>query len=191
MKTKDKIIGLAAVILTAATLAFAQGQTAFQLAREGDRYVGDQSKDRVVQIRSERSAGTLTPDIWYVVYYDPDATLKAVEVKFGAGEKMDVSHPLRLLEPITGADRVLDAARLKVDSDAALRIALAQPLLQNLHLTSSQMWLEHGDLGPQWKIELWASKLNNPDHEADLGAVYISSADGTVLRLDLHPNNAD
>ena len=30
------------------------------------------------------------PNVWYVVYYDPDAVLKAVEVKFGAGKKMDV-----------------------------------------------------------------------------------------------------
>src|SRR5262245_8518003 len=43
--------------------------TAFELAKEGNRYVGEQSKDKVVQIRSEKSVASMIPDIWYVVYY--------------------------------------------------------------------------------------------------------------------------
>ncbi|MEI9959924.1 MAG: hypothetical protein WDM76_01975 [Limisphaerales bacterium] len=80
-----------------ATLTFAIAQTAlaasqplFELAKKGNDYIGVQSKDKVVQIRSEKSVASLTPNIWYVVYYDPDATFKAIEVKFGAGEKLDV-----------------------------------------------------------------------------------------------------
>ena len=70
---------------------------ALELIKLGDQYVGVQSKDKVVQIRSEKSIASLTPDIWYVVYYDPDATFSAVEVKFGAGQKLDVSRPGRVL----------------------------------------------------------------------------------------------
>ena len=113
MKKKFKISCVALLALAMAGAALANELTAFDLVKEGDRYIGEQSKDKVVQIRSERSAGTLTPNIWYVVYYDPDASLKAVEVKFGAGQKMDVSHPFRLLEPITGAEKVLDSSKLK------------------------------------------------------------------------------
>ena len=160
-------------------------------SRRGDRYVGEQSKDKVVQIRSEKSAGTMTPNIWYVVYYDPDAPLKAVEVKFGAGQKMDVSRPLRLLEPITGAEKMLDASKLKVDSDKALNIAVSQPLLKALTLNAAQFWLEHSDEGPRWKIRLWAAKLNHPGDQADVGDIYLSTADGSVLRNDLHPNSAN
>ncbi len=165
--------------------------TAFELVKLGDPYVGVQSKDKVVQIRSEKSVASLTPDIWYVVYYDPDATLKAVEVKFGAGRKIDVSHPLRLLEPITGADKVLDRAKLKVDSDKAQEIAVSQPLLKNLTLKATQFTLEHGDLGPVWKVQFWAAKLNDPNAEADVGEIYISAADGSVVKIDLHPNSAN
>src|ERR1700722_5484498 len=68
--------------------------TAYQLIKEGNRYVGGDAKDKVVQIRSEKSIGTLTPNVWYIVYYDPDATFKATEVKFGAGQKMDVKRPM-------------------------------------------------------------------------------------------------
>src|ERR1700728_4546947 len=131
MKIKQKSFSLktfavAAMTLAVARVALAADPTAFELIKLGDPYIGVQSKDRVVQIRSEKSAATLTPNIWYVVYYDPDATLKAVQVKFGAGQKMDVSHPLRLLEPITGEDKVLDSTKLKVDSDKAQKIAASQ-----------------------------------------------------------------
>ena len=48
--------------------------TAFDLVKEGNRYVGEQAKDKVVQIRSEKSIGGLDPAIWYVVYRDATAT---------------------------------------------------------------------------------------------------------------------
>ena len=185
-----KSIGILFMLLPAG-LALAADSTAFSLIKEGDKYVGDQSKDKVVQIRSDKSIGSLTPNIWYVVYYDPDATLKAVEVKFGAGEKLDVSRPLRLLEPITGADRILDPSKLKTDSDKALATALTQPLLANLTLTSSQLWLQHSEEGPRWKVKLWAAKLRNSQDTAEVGDVYISAADGSVVKTDLHPGNVN
>jgi hypothetical protein len=181
----------AAMTFAVTRAALAADPTAFELAKMGDQYVGVQSKDKVVQIRSEKSIGTLVPNIWYVVYYDPDATLKAVEVKFGAGQKMDVSHPLRLLEPITGEDKVLDRKKLKVDSDKALKIAASQPLLKNLTLKASKLTLQHGDDGPVWEVQLWAAKLKNPNDDADIGVVTLSSDDGSVIKTDLHPNSVD
>ena len=56
--------------------------TAFELVKEGNRHLGEEAKDRVVQIRSEKSIGSLTPNIWWVVYYDPDAAAMATEIKF-------------------------------------------------------------------------------------------------------------
>jgi hypothetical protein len=150
-----------------------------------------QSKDKVVQIRSEKSIGSLTPDIWYVVYYDPDATFKSVEVKFGAGQKLDVSHPGRVLELLSEDKEVLDATKLKIDSDQAIQIATAQPLLKNLTLKATQLWLEHGDTGPQWRIKLWAAKLKNPNDDTDIGEVIISSDDGSIIKTELHSNRVD
>jgi hypothetical protein len=184
------LLGLVAMSPT----SWAKDLTAFELAKEGDRYIGEQSKDKVVQIRSEKSVATLTPDIWYVVYYDPDATLKAVEVKFGAGEKLDVSRPVRLLEPMTKADEPLAAEKLKVDSDQALDIAKKEPLLEHLTLKASRLTLERRDIDdstPVWKIHLWAAKLGNPNDDADIGEVVVSAGDGTVLKNDLKPANVD
>src|SRR5207244_454989 len=103
---------------------------------------GEQAKDKVVQIRSEKSIGSLTPNVWIVVFYDTTATLKATEVKFMAGKMTGVTRPLRLLEPVTGGDTPLDREKLKVDSDAAIKAALKEPLLQNIKVTATELKLE-------------------------------------------------
>jgi hypothetical protein len=103
--------------------------TAFALIDQGNDHVGIESKDKVVQIRSERSVGSVVPNIWYVVYYDPDARFRATEVKFGAGRKLDVKRPTRLFERVGGGTSAMDRARLKIDSDEAISIALKEPLL--------------------------------------------------------------
>ncbi len=191
MKIKRKIVLGAVLALALAPWAKAGEMTAFQLIKEGGRYVGDQSKDKVVQVRSEKSVASLTPNIWYVVYYDPDAPLKNVEVKFGAGQEMKVTRPVRPFEVPTHEDKVLDRTKLTVDSDRALEIAKSQELLKNLTLRASQMWLQRGEGGAVWKIKLWAAKLKNPSHDADIGVIIISATDGSMVKLDLHPNSVD
>lgn len=192
-RTQCSLFSLVLGLVVLGQTASGKDHTAFQLIKEGNRYVGEQSKDKVVQIRSEKSIGALTPDIWYVVYYDPDATLKAVEVKFGAGQKMEVKRPLRLLEPITKGDEPLSKERLKVDSDKALDIARKDPLLEHLSLKASRLVLERrsaDDDTPVWKVRLWAAKVNAPAETADVGEVIISAEDGTVLKRDLKPDHA-
>jgi hypothetical protein len=191
MKMRTKLFLSLAVAALWAGAVQAGDPTAFDLVKAGDQYVGVQSKDKVVQIRSDKSIATLTPNIWHVVYYDPDATFKATEVKFGAGEKLDMSRPWRMLEMATDDHGVLDKTKLKIDSDRAIKIATAQPLLKNLTLKATQLWLEHGDSGPQWRVKLWAAKLSNPNDDADIGIVILSSDDGSILKLDLHPDSVD
>ena len=179
--------------------AFGSEPTAFDLIKEGNRYVGEQSKDKIVQIRSDKSVGTLTPNIWYVVFYDPTASLKAMEVKFGAGKMLTVKRPMRLLEPVTGGDLPLDRDKLKVDSDQAIKVALAEPLLQNIKVTSTRLELDRvgeGVLGQGgggeavWKVRLWAPKLRH-NKEADIGEVWVSAFEGKVVKDDLHLNRLD
>src|SRR6266516_2519067 len=188
---------LAALLLVGGASQFSNAgePTAFDLVKEGNRHLGEEAKGKVVQIRSEKSVGGLTPNIWYVVYYDSTATLKAVEVKFGAGKMLDVKRPLRLLEPVTGGDTPLDRDRLKVDSDRAIKTALKEPLLQKLKVTATQLKLERvgeGVLGvrgtgePVWKIKLWAAKLKKPNQDADIGEVWLSATDGKAVKNDLH-----
>ena len=173
--------------------AAAAEPTAFELVREGNDHVGRDARGRVVQIRSEKSVGTLVPNIWYVVYFDPDATAMASEVKFAAGKKVSVKRPSRLLEPITGGHKELDKTKFKVDSDKAINTAKAEPLLKNLTLTASQLWLEGfgPDRKPVWKVRLWAQKLRRPSDTADIGDLYISTEDGSIVKNDLKIGRVD
>src|SRR5262245_20922035 len=165
--------------------------TAFQLIKEGNRHVGEDAKDKVVQIRSEKSLGTLTPNIWYVVFYDLDATAKATEVKFGAGQKLAVKRPARVFELAGKAHLPMDREKLKIDSDKALETATKDPLLKNLKLLASRMTLERWEDAPTWKVRLWAAKLRNPNKDVDIGEVFISAETGKVLKTDLHIDRVD
>ena len=195
-----KLLCVISIALASIPVGRASEFTALSLIKEGNRYVGEQSKDKVVQIRSEKSIGSLTPNIWTVVFYDPTATLKATEVRFGAGKMLEVKRPFRLLEPVTGGDSPLDRDKMKVDSDEATKTALKEPLLQNIKVTATQLKLERvgeGVLGISgvgqgvWKVKLWAAKLRDPSRDADIGEVWISALDGKPLKSDLHINRVD
>lgn len=188
---------IGALILCAfCQLASAAEPTAFDLMKKADPYVGEDARGKVVQIRSEKSIASLTPEIWYVVFYDPDATFKATEVRFAAGEKTDVKRPFRILEMVK-ADKIFDKSKLNTDSDAAIKIATSQPLLDNLTIKATQLWLDTNlktDLsvtGPIWRVRLWAAKLAHPNRDVDIGDVFISCADGKVVKTDLHIDRVD
>lgn len=162
------------------------GMTALALVKEGNRYVGEQAKDKIVQIRSEKSINGLTPNLWYVVYYDPTAALKATEVKFYNGQMVDVKRPLRLLEATSNKDEPLDRSKIKIDSDKALETALKEPVLENVKPTASEMRLERGPGGmPIWRVGLWAAKANDPKDDVSLGTVTLSAEDAKVIKTDL------
>src|SRR5436189_3137208 len=185
---------LAAVLLAGglSQITNAGEPTAFDLVKEGNRHLGEEAKGRVVQIRSEKSVGGLTPNIWFVVYYDPDATAKATEIKFAAGTKVSVKRPARVLEPITGSHRELPKEKLKIDSDKAIEIAKNEPLIKKLTLTNTQFTLERGEGDqPVWKVKLWAAKIRKPSETVNVGELNISAEDGKVVKNDLKPGRVD
>jgi hypothetical protein len=166
--------------------------TAFELAKEGNRYVGEQAKDRIVQIRSEKSIGSTIPSVWYVVYSDPTATFKAVQVEFGGGKMISVKRPLRVLESVRGNKAPLDLSKLKIDSDKAIKTALSEPLLERVTVRATSAKLERGDGDlAVWKIRVWAAKLRHPNDQADLGEVILSAADGTMIKNALRIKRVD
>jgi hypothetical protein len=184
---------LPALLLGIGTGARGADPTAFDLIRLGNDHVGKEARNRVVQIRSERSVAGLTPAVWFVTYYDPDATFRATEVKFGAGKKLEVKRPARVWDRIDGTDAALDPKRMKVDSDRALEIALKQPLLERLTIKATKLVLDRaGDAGqgdkslPAWRVDLWAAKLSNPDRMTHIGHILLSADEGKVLVTDLN-----
>jgi len=181
-------IVVSAILVSA---AHAAEKTAFELAKEADKHVGEDAKGKVVQIRSEKSVGSLTPTIWYVVLYDPDATAKATEIKFGAGQKLSVKRPARVLELGFRDHLALDKDKLKVDSDAAIKTASEQPMLKNLKLTATKLTLERWEGNVVWKVRLWAEKLRDSRKDADIGEVFIAADTGKVLKNDLKIERVD
>jgi hypothetical protein len=181
-------------LLTAAVPARADEPTAFSLIKEGNRHVGEDAKDKIAQIRSEKSVGSLVPNIWYVVFYDQDATAKATEVKFAAGKKIAVKRPSRVLELGSGSYRPMDKSKLKIDSNKAIEIAIKDPLLANLTLTNTQLWLDRAgrdDDAPVWKVRLWAAKVRKPSDTAEIGELRISAEDGKIIKNDLKIHRVD
>jgi hypothetical protein len=194
MKNKTMFFGLAAgFILLAGALSSLAGQepTAFQLVKEGNRFVGEPSQDKVLEIYSEKSIASLTPSLWTVAYFDPDAKSRIVEVKFGSGLKLDVSRPWKLFGGGGKAGNVLDLKNFKVDSDEAVKIATSQQLLAPFTLKYTQLRLKPGDDGVVWRVRLWAAKLGKPDVIMKIGDIFISPVDGKVVRANLHIDRLD
>ena len=164
--------------------------TALELIKEGNRYLGDQSKDKVLEIRSEKSVGDLVPSVWYVVYFDPDTRSGRVEVKFGGGRQMGIKRNWRPFGGGGSEQKVLDLKKLKIDSDLAIKTATAEPLLAKLTIKATQLWLEGSGSSAVWKVRLWAAKLSKPDSTADLGDIYISAETGEVIKSELRIDKA-
>ena len=172
-------------------LAADKDATAFEIMKEGNRYVGEQAKDRVVQVRSERSAGSLAPKVWYVVFHDPTAAMKAVEVKFAAGKMVDVKRPFRLVELVADKTAPMDKEKLKIDSDDAIQKALKEPLLEDIKVKSVEARLQNSSVGPVWKLKLWAEKLTKSTETAHVGTVTVAADDGKVIESDLNLGRLD
>jgi hypothetical protein len=194
MKPKDgytQWLGAAMCFLVlSAWVARGADPTALELIKEGNRFVGEQSKDKVIQIRSDKSVAGLTPTIWYVSYYDPDVTSKRAEVKFGVGREMGISRSWRPFGGGGSMEKVMDLTKLKVDSDKAIKTATAEPLLAKFTIKATQLWLEKQGMIPVWKVRLWVAKLSKPDAVVNIGDMYISAQAGEVIKSDLHLNKA-
>ena len=188
MKMKQGIILGTVLVLATAQMALAD-PTALNLVKKGNDYVGVQSKDKVVQIYSDRSVASLDPNIWHVVYYDPSEFSKTTDVKFAAGQETGIAHMRPFQLPAKSA-QVIDMSKVTVDSDRAVEIAASQPLLKGLKLRYSKLALQNGNNGPEWKVELWAAKVSDPTKDANVGWVRLSAADGSVMQSSLHPGSA-
>jgi hypothetical protein len=171
-------------------MARATDPTALELVKEGNRFLGEQSKDKLLGIRSEKSLAGLTPNIWYVSYYDPDVTSRRVEIKFGVGRQMGLARSWRPFGGGGSVEKIMDLTKLKVDSDKVIKTAIAEPLLAKFTIKATQVWLEHGAGGPVWRVRLWVSKLSKPDQAVSVGELYISPETGEVTKSGLDIKDA-
>ena len=194
----SKNVTLQAQLLTLSLFAAAQlfagaaEKSAFELVKEGNRYVGEQSKNKIALLRSEKSIASPEPNVWSVVYYDPLARNKAVEVKFGAGQMMSVKRGAKFFDFMSGSPRPMDLEDLKVDSKEALQIAMEQPLLKTIKISASRLKLQALDTGePVWFVSLWAPKLRDSTKDAEVAQTRINAKDGRVIETDIRLKRLD
>ena len=81
--------------------------TAFALVKEGDKFIAPQAKDKITGMHSEKSDARLIPDVWYVYYYDSTTSFKTTEVKFVAGNVVQVKQPKHLLGSSPAATSII------------------------------------------------------------------------------------
>ena len=184
--------GLILALLLTSPLSAAE-PTAYELIEKGNEYVGKDAAGKVNQIRSERSTGSLVPSVWYIVYFDSDASAKATEVKFASGQKVSVRRPFRLFERIGGNYGPMPNDKLKIDSDKALEIVKGLDELKEVTLKASEMKLERypESDSPAWRIDLWAARTKDPSKLVGIGEVFLSAFDGEVLKENLRPDRVD
>ena len=161
--------------------------TALQLLQKGNTHVSARSKNKVLQISSNRSPVDEPPRSWRLLYYDDKTTYNAVEVRFEDGEMERVHEPNRLLELFTFASsKTLDLAKVKIDSDAAIRVAVAECPTEVGTVKQIEAKLERGYGGlPVWNIKLFGIPTGKLVEDASLGYVIVLAEDGKVLKKDI------
>lgn len=189
------LAGLALFTICGFLTASVMDRTAFELVKEGNKYVIEQSHDKVVRIRSEKSARGTIPSTWYVFYYESLKPLESgdsriatgTEIKFSSGNLVSIRRNVRLLEDSSEPYSEIDPAMMTVDSDRALGIALREPVLESLSVASTDMTLEQGPDGyPVWKISIWAIKKNTKI-DVKTGEIWVSCVDGKVCKITVNP----
>src|SRR6266536_2213152 len=70
MLLRGTIVLTTAAVCGLGQVASAAERTGLSLIKDANEYVGKDVRDKVVQIRSEKSIAGLTPNIWFVVFYD-------------------------------------------------------------------------------------------------------------------------
>ncbi|MBI1841501.1 MAG: serine/threonine protein kinase, partial [Verrucomicrobia bacterium] len=157
--------------------------TALQLARQGNTYITERSRGKVLEIHSERILLDSPTQRWQVVYYDPQAPRKSVEVRFEDGQMVRVREPGGILEFLSSSSpKPLELEKVKIDSDEALRIALRLVGRGGDGIRSSESDLERGYAGAvMWKIRLYGA-LPGQSGDSSLGYANIFADDGRVLK---------
>lgn len=165
--------------------------TALQLVKLGNHYINEESQDEVIQITSEKTVESLTPESWRINYYNPKATFKVTEVRFENGKMIRVREPDRVFNIFApGARKPMDLSTINLDSDDALKVVMDLPEAQAQTIISVEMKLQRGFGGfPVWQINLFGESQSNASYEKDLGTVILLATDGKILKNTLVKKN--
>ena len=167
--------------------------TAFLALKEGDRFLNNRSRGKVVRIVSTKSEDGVAPTNWSVLYFDSLARQKLVEVQFHGHEMIKVHEPGEVLGGLFATTpRPLDNAKLAINSDDAFRVLRRQPDIDKLPAQFTEMKLISGDRDePVWKIQLSSVKRHDSTKSVQIGELVLAASDGRILSSTLKPSRAD
>jgi serine/threonine protein kinase len=165
--------------------------TALQLVQLGNHYVGENARDQVIAIISDKSIGDFTPKSWRVIYRNPQAAFNATEVQFTDDKMTRVREPNRFLQIFSpGSNKTFDFSKVKLDSDDALKIVMALPEVRAASVIAAQMELERGYGGlPVWTVNLFGESDSKLADEKNLGTIQLLAESGKILKNTLPAKN--
>ncbi len=178
---------ITALILPAPAPNQPENFTALQLVKLGDHYVSEDSHDQVIQIISDKSVDDLAPKSWRVIYHNQQATFHATEVQFMDGKMVRVREPNRVLQIFApNARKTFDLAKVRLDSDDALKIVMDLPEVRAASVIAVQMELDRGYGGlPVWSVDLFGESQSKLADEKDLGTISLLADSGKILKNTL------
>jgi len=171
--------------------------TAFQALEIAKKQVGPDSKGRVIQIVGKKSAISVMPVEWAVLFFDPNAKQSGILVTVAGNVVIKVQDGFTQMDKFRLAayklEEVIDPKTLKVDSKKAVESIERSSVMGGIKLSSASLFLhkEAKDaMAPGiWEILLYALPKMTPGKtqvtEVKIGEARVSAETGQVLDLKI------
>lgn len=191
---------LALLLLVSLSLSPLQANsnlTAFQALEVAKKQVNAESRSRLVQIIGKKSAISVMPVEWAVLFFDPNAEQSGILVTIAGNSVIKVQDGYTQMDKFRLAayklEEVIDPKTLKVDSNKAVEGIERSSILNGLKLSSATLYLHKEGKAPMdpgiWEIVLYALPKLPPGKsqvtEVKIGTARVSAETGQVLELKI------
>ncbi len=184
--TNETTLGIAP--FPTAPVAAAQPQTAFEARTVAESsltpsLILPSGAANLLKVIGRRTENSPAPRSWTYYFYDTSAIGNATHVTVRNNRVINDGEAITAAVIPWHQSDVVDESKLKVDSSQAL--AIAQALIPNTPISSSQFELRYprDSTAPIWFLTLWAK--DHDGQEVEIGTVQVLADTGYVLRKSL------
>lgn len=150
------------------------------------------ARESLIQIEGKPNSPNVLPTEWMILFYDPYAAQNGTMVRIAGDTIVEIRDGYMQAGKLRLAaykqEEILDAKKLKVDSDDILKILKKSPLLTDVKISSLGLWLKKDGKGPLapsiWHITIYG--MNHKANEIEFGEAEISAFSGKIIRLDVN-----
>ncbi len=190
-------------ILLAGTMARADRGISLPTAKQAVELVNTQlnviARNQVVVVEGSDSNTDLRPRKWDITFFEAGEMNGGILVRVKDGAFVSKSTSVRMFDDarwnrftrnFSGYEdtEVIKPARWLVDSDAAIKSALAHPKLAGLQVTAVRLTLRKpsdGDVPPVWRVKLRARSPQTPRRDRWVGHLEFNAENGQLLADEL------